>query len=257
MPMKKHMQPHIMCGVGDVGKYVLLPGDPRRVEKISEFFDENIKVADYRGFVTHTGNVDGIKVSACSTGIGCPSAAIVVEELSRIGAKTFIRVGTTGSLQTNIDTGDIVIPTAAVRADGTSKTYMPIEGPAAANFKVTKALLEAARKSKHKVHLGPVVTSDAFYGDIENLKRWSKINMLAVEMECSVIFTLATVKKLEAGAILAVDGNPILGIGKGEFEPGDKTGELDERVTDAIKEEIRIAIQAIKTLEKNAKSQHK
>ena len=255
--MKKHMQPHIMCGVGDVGKYVLLPGDPRRVEKISEFFTENTKVADYRGFVTHTGNVDGIKVSACSTGIGCPSAAIAVEELSRIGAETFIRVGTTGSLQTNIDTGDIVIATAAVRADGTSKTYMPIEGPAVADFKVTKALLEAARKSKHKVYLGPVVTSDAFYDDIENLKRWSKINMLAVEMECSVIFTLATVKKLEAGAILAVDGNPILGVGKGEFEPGDKTGELDQRVTDAIKEEIRIAIQAIKTLENNAKSQCK
>jgi uridine phosphorylase len=257
MSMKRHMQPHIMCGVGDVGKYVLLPGDPRRVEKISEFFDENTKVADYRGFVTHTGNVGDIRVSACSTGIGCPSAAIVVEELSRIGAKTFIRVGTTGSLQTNIDTGDIVIATAAVRADGASRTYMPIEGPAVADFRVTRALLEAARKSHHKVHLGPVVTSDAFYGDIENLKRWSKVNMLTVEMECSVIFTLATLKKLEAGAILAVDGNPILGVGKGEFEPGDKTGELDERVTDAIKKEIRIAIEAIRTLENDAKSHRK
>ena len=255
--MKRHMQPHIMCGVGDVGKYVLLPGDPRRVEKISELFEENTKVADYRGFVTHTGNVGDIRVTACSTGIGCPSAAIVVEELSRIGAKTFIRVGTTGSLQTNIGTGDIVIATAAVRADGASRTYMPIEGPAVADFKVTKALLEATRKSKHKVHLGPVVTSDAFYGDIENSRRWSKVNILAVEMECSVIFTLAMLKKLMAGAILAVDGNPILGVGKGEFELGDKTGELDGRVTDAIREEIRIAIQAIKALENESKTQRK
>ncbi len=98
--MKKHMQPHIMCGVGDVAKYVLIPGDPKRVEKIAAFFDESKKVADYRGFVTYTGTVNGIGISACSTGIGCPSAAIAVEELSRIGAETFIRVGTTGALQT-------------------------------------------------------------------------------------------------------------------------------------------------------------
>jgi uridine phosphorylase len=243
-----------MCGVGDIGEYVLLPGDPRRVEKISEFFDESAKVADYRGFVTHTGSVNGIRISACSTGIGCPSAAIVVEELSRIGAKTFMRVGTTGSLQTDIDTGDIVIATAAVRADGASRTYMPIEAPAVADFKVTEALLDAARKSQHKVHSGPVVTSDAFYGDIENLRRWSKVNMLTVEMECSVIFTLATLKKLKAGAILAVDGNPILGVGKNEFEPGEKTGELDERVKDAIEEEIRVAIEAVKILERDGRT---
>jgi uridine phosphorylase len=252
--MKKHMQPHIMCGVGDVGKYVLLPGDPKRVEKIAELFDERTKIADYRGFVTYTGNVGDTRVSACSTGIGCPSAAIVVEELSRIGAETFIRVGTTGSLQTNIDTGNIVIATAAVRADGTSRTYMPIEGPAVADFNVAEALLKAAQKSRYKVHFGPVVTSDAFYGDIENLKRWSKVNVLAVEMECSVIFTLAMLKKLKAGAILAVDGNPILGVGKQEFEPGEETGELDERVKNAIKEEIRVAIEAVKILERKPKN---
>lgn len=251
--MKKRMQPHIMCGVGDVGEYVLLPGDPRRVEKISKFFDENAKIADYRGFVTHTGSVDGIRLSACSTGIGCPSAAIVVEELSRIGAKTFIRVGTAGSLQNDLGTGDIVIATAAVRADGASRTFMPIEAPAVADFKVTGALLEAAKRSQHKVHFGPVVTSDAFYGDIENLKRWSKVNVLAVEMECSVIFTLAMLKKLKAGAILAVDGNPILGVGKSEFEPGEKTGELDERVKDAIDKEIQVAVEAVKTLERKQK----
>lgn len=252
--MKKHIQPHIMCGVGDVAKYVLLPGDPRRIEKIAEFLDEGSKVADYRGFVTYTGKVQGIRVSACSTGIGCPSAAIVLEELSRIGAETFIRVGTTGSLQIGVDTGDLVIANAAVRADGTSRTYMPIEAPAVADFKITGALLQAAKKSNRKVHFGPVLTSDAFYGDTENLKRWSRLNVLAVEMECSAIFTLATLKKLNAGAILAVDGNPILGVGKGEFEPGEKTGELNESVKKAIKEEIRIAIDAIKILENTPKA---
>ena len=247
--MMKHVQPHIMCGVGDVAEYVLIPGDPKRVEKIAAFFDESSKVADYRGFVTYTGNVDGIGISACSTGIGCPSAAIAVEELSRIGAKTFIRVGTAGALQPEIEAGDIVVATAAVRADGTSKVYAPIEFPAVADFNVTVALVQAAQKFKQKVHFGPILTSDAFYGDMDNLKLWSKHNVLCVEMESSVIFTLAWVKKLRAGTILAVDGNPLLGVGKGEFEPGERTGELDERVEDAIRKEAQIAIEAIKILE--------
>jgi len=249
MPMKKHMQPHIMCGVGDVAKYVLIPGDPKRVEKIAAFFDESKKVADYRGFVTYTGTVNGIRISACSTGIGCPSAAIAVEELSRIGAETFIRVGTTGALQNEIKMGDIVIATSAVRADGTSRSYAPIELPAVADFNVTSALVNAAHKLRQKVHFGPVLTSDAFYGDLDNLKLWSKYNVLSVEMESSTLFTLANVKKLKAGSILAVDGNPLMGLGKGEFEPGEKTGELDERVQKAINTEIRIAIESIKILE--------
>jgi uridine phosphorylase len=252
--MRKLIQPHIMCGVGDVAKYVLIPGDPGRVEKIASFFDESRRVADYRGFITYTGSVDGIGVSACSTGIGCPSAAIVVEELARIGAETFIRVGTTGALQQYVEIGDLVIAVAAVRADGASKNYAPTEFPAIADFNVTAALLQAAQKSKRRIHCGLVLTSDSFYGDIENLKRWNRHNVLSVEMECSVIFTLSGLKKLRAGAILAVDGNPLMGAGKGEFEPGEKTGELDDRVQDAIKEEIGIAIEAIKLLEKNAKT---
>jgi uridine phosphorylase len=249
MPMKKHMQPHIMCGVGDVAKYVLIPGDPRRVEKIAAFFDESKKVADYRGFVTYTGAVNGIGISACSTGIGCPSAAIAVEELSRIGAETFIRIGTTGALQNEIKTGDIIIATSAVRADGTSRSYAPIELPAVADFNVTSALVDAAHKLRQKVHFGPVLTSDAFYGDLDNLRLWSKYNVLSVEMESSTLFTLANVKKLKAGSILAVDGNPLMGLGKGEFEPGKKTGELDQNVQKAINTEIRIAIESIKILE--------
>ena len=252
--MRKCIQPHIMCGIGDVAKYVLIPGDPGRVETIISFLDESRKVADYRGFITYTGSSDGVRISACSTGIGCPSAAIAVEELARIGAETFIRVGTTGALQRHVEIGDIVIADAAVRADGASRNYAPIELPAVADFNVTAALLKAAKVSKRKIHFGLVLSSDAFYGDQENLKRWSKLNVLSVEMESSVIFTIATVKNLRAGSILAVDGNPLLGVGKSEFEPGERTGELDDRVQDAIKEEIRIAIEAIKLLDKTPKT---
>lgn len=247
--MKKNLQPHIMCGIGDIAKYVLVSGDPGRVEKIAALFDQNRKVAEYRGFVTYTGSTDGIGISACSTGIGCPSAAIVVEELARIGAEALIRVGTAGALQPDVKIGDLVVATSAVRADGTSKKYVPIEFPAVADFKVTTALIQAAQEFKQKVHLGPVLTTDAFYGDIKDLKLWHRHNVLCVEMESSVIFTLAQLRKLRVGTILAVDGNPLMGTGKGEFKHGEGTGEMDERVQAAIKKESRIAIEAIKILE--------
>jgi uridine phosphorylase len=246
--MKKRMQPHIMCGVGDVAKYILLSGDPKRVEKIASFFDEARKVAEYRGFVTYTGMVDGVDISACSTGIGSPSAAIVVEELARIGAQTFIRIGTTGALQPETEIGGIVVASAAVRADGTSKVYVPAEYPAVADFSVLSALIEAAKRLGVKVNLGKVVSTDAFYAGSYDI--WEKAGALSVEMECSAIFTIAGLKGLKAGAILAVDGNIAKGIEKGEFEPGEKSGELDERVQDAIEQEIKIAIEAVKILGK-------
>jgi uridine phosphorylase len=238
-----------MCGIGDVAKYVLISGDPGRVKIIASFLDESRKVADYRGFVTYTGTKDGVDISASSSGIGCPSAAIAVEELARIGAKAIIRVGTTGALQKNINMGDLVIATAAVRDDGTSKTYVPVEFPAIADLEVTKSLIKASKKSDRKTHIGFVLSSDAFYGKKDSLKQWSKFGVLSVEMETSVIYTIAALRKLKAGTILAVDGNPLLGEGKGEFEPGDKTGELDDRVVGAIEEEAKIAIKAILLME--------
>ncbi len=247
--MKRRIQPHIMCGVGDVAKCVLLPGDPGRVVKIASFFDEARKVSEYRGFVTYTGEVDGVGVSACSTGIGCPSAAIVVEELARIGAETFIRVGTTGALQPHIDVGDIVVATAAVRGDGTTRSYVPVGYPAVADFGVVSALIEASELMGREVHVGIVLSSDAFYAGGESTSRFSEANVLSVEMECSVIFTLAGLKGLRSGAVMAVDGNLVKGIKKGEFEPGERSGELDERVQRAIDDEIRIAIEAVKLLE--------
>ena len=248
--MKKRMQPHIMCGVGDVAEYVLLPGDPGRVEKIASFLDEAEKVAEYRGFVTYTGEAGGVGISACSTGIGCPSAAIVVEELMRIGAGTFIRVGTTGALQPHLDSGDIVVATAAVRAEGTSRTYVPVEYPAVASFDVASALLDAAEELGREVHPGVVVTSDAYYGGNEEaLRNFGAAGVLSIEMETSLIFTLAALRGKRAGAILVVDGNIARGTGKGEFEPGERSGELDERVQRSIEDEIRIAIRAVQLLE--------
>jgi uridine phosphorylase len=238
-----------MCGVGDIAKYVLLPGDPKRVERIASFFDEAHKVADYRGFVSYSGKTDNVPISVCSTGIGCPTAAIAIEELAKIGAETFIRVGTTGALQPHMEMGDIVVATAAVRMDGTTKSYLPIEYPAVADIDVVSALLKASGKLHKKVYRGIVLTSDAFYCDNpEPVATFMKANVLSVEMECSTIFTIAGSRKLRAGAILAVDCNLAKGIKKGEFEPGEKTGELDERVQRAISDEAKIAIEAVKLL---------
>ena len=250
--MRKHIQPHIMCGIGDIAKYVLIPGDPRRVEIIAPFLDKSQKMADYRGFVAYTGSKNDVGISVCSSGIGCPSAAIAMEELARIGAAVFIRVGTTGALQKDIRIGDLVVAAAAVRADGTSKNYVPLEFPAVADLTVATSLLQAAKKSNLKTHFGFVLSTDAFYGNLENLNRWSKFGVLSVEMETSVIYTVAALKRLKAGSILAVDGNPLLGFGKGEFEPGEKTGELDERVKASIREEAKVAIDSILMMEKNS-----
>jgi uridine phosphorylase len=250
MTPEKRLQPHIMCGVGDVARYALLPGDPQRVERIASHLDEARKVADYRGYVTYTGEAGGVGISSCSTGIGCPSAAIVVEELMKIGVETFIRVGTTGSLQPGLDSGDIVVATAAVRSEGTSRSYVPVEYPAAASLDVTLALLDAARELGVKVHPGIVMSTDAYYGGNEEaLRKFGAANVLSIEMEASTVFTLAALRGKRSGAIMVVDGNLAEGTGKGEFEPREKTGELAERVQSSIDDEIRVAIRACQILE--------
>ncbi len=244
------IQPHIMCGPGDVAKYVFLPGDPKRAERIAKKFDEYRLVADYRQYITYTGSYKGVPASVTSTGIGCPAAAIAVEELARIGAKCLIRVGTTGSLQPDVDIGDIVVATAAIRDEGTTETYVPLEFPAVASLEVVNSLLEASKKLGVEVKPGVVWTSDAFYLESdEPVKFWSSLGVLSVEMETSAIFTLAHIRGLKSGAILAVDGNLIKGTGKGEFEKGEKKGELDPRVQKAIDKEIEVALEAILILE--------
>jgi len=246
----KRIQPHIMCGVGDVARYVLMPGDPNRVERIAGFFDEARKVASYRGYVTYTGKAGGVEISVCSTGIGCPSTAIAMEELLRIGADTFIRVGTTGALVPHLDSGDIVVATGAVRWEGTSRTYVPLEYPAVASYQVVNALLGAAEALKVKVHPGIIISSDVFYGgNDEVLRKFGEANVLAIEMESSLMFTLASVRGVRAGAICTVDGNIFKGTGKGEFEPGERSGELADRVQRSIEDEIRVAVRAIQLLD--------
>jgi uridine phosphorylase len=246
----KRIQPHIMCGVGDVARYVLMPGDPNRVERIAGFLDDAHKVASYRGYVTYTGKAGGVEISACSTGIGCPSAAIAMEELIKIGADTFIRVGTTGALVPQLDSGDIVVATGAVRWEGTSKTYVPLEYPAVASYEVVNALLRAADELHVNVHPGIIISSDAFYGgNDEVLRRFGEANVLAIEMESSLMFTLASVRGMRAGSICTVDGNIFKGSGKGEFEPGERSGEQADRVQRSIEDEISVAIRAVQLLD--------
>ena len=155
---------HLQIRKGDVGRYVILPGDPKRCKKIAEFFDSPALVADSREYVTYTGTIDGEKVSVTSTGIGGPSASIAMEELVQCGADTFIRVGTCGGMDLEVVGGDIVIATGAVRMEGTSREYAPIEFPAVANLDVTNALVGAARELGMKYHTGVVQCKDAFYG---------------------------------------------------------------------------------------------
>ena len=157
-------QYHIQVAEGEVGRYVILPGDPKRCEKIAAYFDDPVKIADNREFTTYTGTLDGVKVSVTSTGIGGPSAAIAMEELTRCGADTFIRVGTCGGMQMDVKSGDIVIASGAVRMEGTSREYAPIEYPAVADIDVLDALRAAAKKLGAVSHTGVVQSKDSFYG---------------------------------------------------------------------------------------------
>ena len=159
-------QMHIQIRKGDIGRYVILPGDPGRSEKIARYFDEPKQIAQNREYTLWTGSLDGVPVAVCSTGIGGPSAAIALEELVECGADTFIRVGTSGGIVDEVCGGDIVIATAAIRQEGTSREYLPIEFPAAADFSVVSALRDAAAKLGFTHHIGVIQSKDSFYGEI-------------------------------------------------------------------------------------------
>ncbi len=214
---KNGIQYHIGLKEGDVGRYVLLPGDPKRAQKIAEHFDNPQKIAENREFVTYTGTLEGVKVSVTSTGIGGPSSAICIEELHHIGVDTMIRVGTSGSLQPSVHIGDLVIATGAVRDEGTSRQYIDLAYPAVANFHVTQALQQAAQKNGFPHHLGLVHCKDAFFAEepdnmpiATELKNrwtmWEKGNVLATEMEGSTLFVLGGIRKIRTGEVVAVIG---------------------------------------------------
>ncbi len=212
-------QYHIGVGEGDVGRYVLLPGDPKRCEKIAAYFDEPQLAGDSREFVTYTGYLDGVKVSVTSTGIGGPSASIAMEELTAIGADTFIRVGTCGGVDLNVKSGDIVIATGAIRMEGTTREYAPIEYPAVADLDITNALVEACRNLGYPYHTGVVQCKDAFYGQhrpetlpngqdlIRKWDAWVRLGCKASEMESAALFIVASYLRVRCGTALLTVAN--------------------------------------------------
>jgi uridine phosphorylase len=216
-------QYHIACGPGDVGRYVFVPGDPGRVPMIARYFDDARHIATNREYVTYTGTLDGVPVSATSTGIGSPSAAIAMEELAAIGSDTFLRVGKSGGLQEHLPVGSLVIATGAVRDEGTSRAYVPIEFPAVADLQLVNALVAAAEESGIPYHYGIVESKDAFYAEIrpESLpngaavtQHWTALRaagVLASEMEAAALFTIASSKRLRAGCLLQVADNQYAG----------------------------------------------
>ena len=207
---------HIQCRKGEVGEYVLLPGDPFRTDKIAQFLDNPVLVAHNREHKTWTGTLDGVKVSVTSTGMGCASTAIAVEELIKCGAKTFIRIGTAGAVKdpTDVDNYDCCIVTGAVRDDGTSVQYVPIQFPAIADRHVVDALARAAKNLGLKALEGITQSKDSFYGEIdpdsspvgEELKRnwyaYQKAGVCCSEMECSAIFCISACRGTRGSAIM-------------------------------------------------------
>ena len=212
-------QYHTGVGPGDVGEYVILPGDPKRCSKIAAHFDNPVLVADSREYVTYTGTLDGVKVSVTSTGIGGPSAAIAIDELAKCGAHTFIRVGTCGGMQEEVMGGDIVIATGAVRMEGTSREFAPIEYPAVADFNVTNALVSAAGKIGVRNHVGVVQCKDSFFGqhepgimpvsyELENKwQAWIRMGCLASEMESAALFIAGSFLRVRVGSCCLVVAN--------------------------------------------------
>lgn len=246
---------HIGTKPGDVGRYVILPGDPKRCKKIAAYLDNAELIADSREFVTYTGYLDGEKVSVTSTGIGGPSASIAMEELHHCGADTFIRIGTCGGMQLDVKGGDLVIATGAIRMEGTSKEYAPIEYPAVADIEIINALNMAAGKLNYSKHLGVVQCKDAFYGQHEPEKMpvgyeltakweaWLKCGALASEMESAAMFIVGSCLRVRVGSVFLVVAN----------QEREKNG-MDNMQVHDTDSAIRTAVEAMKILIKNDKA---
>ena len=242
-------QYHIGVAKGEVGKYVILPGDPKRCAKIAKYFEEPQLIADSREFVTYTGFLNGKKVSVTSTGIGGPSASIAMEELVACGADTFIRVGTCGGMDINVKSGDVVIATGAVRMEGTSKEYAPMEFPAVADLDIVNALVQGAQVIGAHYHTGVVECKDAFYGQhrpetlpngqdlIRKWDAWCRLGCKASEMESAALFIVASYLHVRCGtALLTVANQERANAGLENPQVHDTTGA------------IQVAIEAIKFL---------
>lgn len=240
---------HIGVGKGEVGRYVILPGDPGRCEKIAAYLDNPQKVAQNREYTTYTGTLEGVLVSVVSTGIGGPSASIAMEELIHRGADTFIRVGTSGGMQPEVCGGDLVIATAAIRYEGTTKEYAPIEYPAVANYDVIQALKNSAEALGVPSHLGVVQCKDNFYGQHspesmpvadelnQKWKSWIACGALASEMESAALYIVGSVRRVRVGSVLLVLAN----------QTRREMGLPDIQVHDTDRA-VRVAVEAVRRL---------
>ena len=198
---------HLRANQGDYAPAVLLPGDPLRAERIArEFLDDARQVNGERGMLGYTGSFQGKPVSVQATGMGCPSAAIVIEELVQLGVKRIVRVGTCGGLQPDMALGDLIVAVAATPADGSMLTYTGGEPHTpAADFEVVHAAVHHAKEIGQAVKVGPIVSSDVFYNPNQGqYERWSDRGILGVEMEAAILFTVGALRKISAGCLLTV-----------------------------------------------------
>ena len=245
----QEVQFHIQCKAGDVGGYCILPGDPGRCESIAQLLEDSHFVGQNREFRIYTGSLLGEKVSVCSTGIGGPSAAIAMEELTEIGAHTFIRTGTCGGISTAVRAGDLVIATGAVRMEGTSREYAPIEFPAVPDFAALCALVQAAEELHHPYHTGVVQCKDSFYGQhspermpvsyelLPKWEAWKRLGVLASEMESAALFTVAAARGVRCGAVFCALWN----------QEREKAG-LDQDAVFDTSVSVRAAVDAVRLL---------
>ncbi len=260
----KNFQPHIPCDPKDVSEIFLLPGDPARAKLIGEkYLEKGELVGSYREFVTYSGYYKGVKITVTSTGIGSPSTAIAVEEAINLGAKVLIRVGTCGgALKKEIKPGSIIIPTATIREEGTTKEYIGPEFPAVADFEVVQALINSAKDQGFRYFTGINRTHDAFYGQSRNLKEWGSIYLndrmknwsyplVSSEMECAPLFLIGTLRGVKTGAVLAVnaDPEPLREIMQGKVKFDVPASKIKTREAKAsIDRAIRTALEASITL---------
>lgn len=240
---------HIKCVSGDVGRYVIMPGDPGRCEKIASYFDDPVHIGQNREFNIYTGTLLGEKVSVCSSGIGGPSASIAMEELHNVGADTFIRVGTCGGIDINVRSGDIVIATGAVRYEHTSREYAPIEYPAVPDYQVLSALVQAAKELGMRHKVGVVQCKDSFYGQhdpkrmpvsyelLDKWEAWKRLGVKASEMESAAMFVVASALGCRCGSCFHTIWNQ-------EREAAGLDQEMDENTTSAV----QVAVEALKIL---------
>ena len=242
-------QYHINCVPGDVGRYCILPGDPGRVPAIAALFDDAKQVAYNREFNVWTGTLLGEKVTACSTGIGGPSAAIAMEELRKCGADTFIRTGTCGGIDLDVQSGDIVVATGAIRFEHTSLEYAPIEFPAVADFQITNCLAQATKALGLPLHTGVVQCKDSFYGQhspdaspvSDELKAkwesWKRLGVKASEMESAALFVVAAALGCRCGSCFHVVWN----------QEREAAG-LDQKMSEDTTASVKVAVEALKLL---------